>query len=370
MNSPTPPEHLLRHISGNPSAADFARSFEHVRIEVTSYLREAGFDFRRFHDILDFGCGVGRFLFAFQPQLMESQRLWGCDVNSECAKWCQENIDFAQVENNGIAPPLPFKEQFDLVYALSVFTHLRFDMQFRWAWEIYRVLRPNGIFFTTFHGPAFFPIFHEARGGNQVKEMHSLGDGIFSYLSEHGAEGDEGQVNVASAHTLEFIQHQFSAFEIVKRYPRCRMAGGQDLYIFRKPAHGRPIARPIESGASEQWSWPTRLAVVSGISEPLVLTFQICGHQKFCVYPSITPDSIYLIDYCLQIEGGGRVLVDESAQLNNCRIFGGNHHEVIEVTVPDYDGIVKVSLSTKLRTRASLPADGVVDVSWCFPNLT
>ena len=371
MTYPNPPEHLLKLISGNPSAKDFFGSLDHVRTEVKSYLREAGFDFRNFHEILDFGCGVGRFLFAFHSEMGESQRLWGCDVNSECAKWCQENIDFAQVSNNSIDPPLLFEEQFDLVYALSVFTHLRLDMQFRWAWEIYRVLRRNGVLFATFHGPAFFPIFYEANwGGKQVKKMYSLGDGVFSYLSAEGVEKDEGQVNVAAAHTAEFLQQQMSAFELIRCFPQCRMAGGQDLYIFRKPAHGRPISRPVERGSFEQLVWVKQLSAASGNSEPLILTFHVSGHQKFRVYPSVSPDGIYLIDWRIEIEGGGRTLLNESMPLNNCRIYGSTHHTVIELSVPDYDGLVKVSLSAKLRTRGSLPTDGVADISWCFPNFT
>src|SRR5262249_14151549 len=116
-----PPSHLLQRISNDPRVESFIGSFGHVRHDVKRYLGLAGFDFSTFNNILDLGCGVGRFLYAFQPELRPEQRLWGCDVFDECARWCQENIPFAKVIHNPIDPPLPFEESsFDFVYAMSV----------------------------------------------------------------------------------------------------------------------------------------------------------------------------------------------------------------------------------------------------------
>ena len=132
--------------------------------------KNIGFNFNQFEKILDFGCGVGRYLMAFEPELLPSQKLFGCDVFAECAEWCQENIKFATVKHNDIQPPLPFESnQFDLINAISVFTHLSLDLQHLWAWDIYRVLRPGGILFMTLHGPQFFPIVYDIfRSGNFV----------------------------------------------------------------------------------------------------------------------------------------------------------------------------------------------------------
>src|SRR2546426_707916 len=138
--STSPPPDLVEHVSGDRSVESFIASFPQVRHEVKRHLRMGGFEFSSFRNILDFGCGPGRFLLAFQPELEPHQRLFGCDVCETCCRWCQENIGFATVERNGIEPPLPYADgQFDLVYSLSVFTHLRLDLQFRWAWELHRI---------------------------------------------------------------------------------------------------------------------------------------------------------------------------------------------------------------------------------------
>ena len=244
-----PPSHLLLRISGNPSAKAFISSFDDLRYTVKNYLQTAGFNFNQFDNILDFGCGVGRYLMAFEPELLPNQKLFGCDVFAECAEWCQENIKFATVKHNDIQPPLPFENnQFDLINAISVFTHLSIDLQHLWAWDIYRVLRPGGILFMTLHGPQFFPIIYDIfRSGNAHKaEMYSIGEeGLFLYLDHEGETDGQGQNTIAAVHTPAAYQEIFSMFKHIKRFPQSNLANGQDLYILQKPISGGLVAQPL-----------------------------------------------------------------------------------------------------------------------------
>ncbi|MGD1806920.1 methyltransferase [Dapis sp. BLCC M126] len=246
-----PPSHLLLRISGNPSAKAFLSSFDDLRYTVKNYLQTAGFNFNQFENILDFGCGVGRYLMAFEPELLPNQKLFGCDVFAECAGWCQENIKFATVKHNDIQPPLPFENnQFDLINAISVFTHLNLDLQHLWAWDIYRVLRPGGILFMTLHGPQFFPIIYDIfRSGNAHKaEMYSIGEeGLFLYLDHQGETDGQGQHTIAAVHTPAAYQEIFSMFKHIKRFPQSNLANGQDLYILQKPISGSLVAQPLNS---------------------------------------------------------------------------------------------------------------------------
>jgi SAM-dependent methyltransferase len=105
--------------------------------------------------VLDFGCGCGRVT-----------RYWsdfdgsvsGSDVNAKAIDWCRDNLGFASFERNMLAPPLDFDaESFDLVYALSVFTHLTAELQLAWRDEMLRVLRPGGLLLLTTHGRSYVP---------------------------------------------------------------------------------------------------------------------------------------------------------------------------------------------------------------------
>ncbi len=106
--------------------------------------------------ILDWGCGPGRtvrHLPKFTPNTCE---FFGTDYNKDYISWCQKNIEHISFESNDLYPPLNFEEDtFDVIYGISIFTHLSRDLHFLWFNELIRVLKPGGILFITLHGEAF-----------------------------------------------------------------------------------------------------------------------------------------------------------------------------------------------------------------------
>ena len=102
--------------------------------------------------VLDFGCGVGRVLRHFAADA-EGGDFWGCDIDEASIDWCRSNLSPPfSFFCNGDLPPLPHPdESFDLVYAMSVFTHL-LDSWSAWLLELGRLLRPGGYLVTSFMG--------------------------------------------------------------------------------------------------------------------------------------------------------------------------------------------------------------------------
>jgi SAM-dependent methyltransferase len=112
--------------------------------------------------ILDFGCGSGRVTRWWVD--LRGPRVFGCDYDGRLAVWCQRNLPFATVKINPSAPPLPFGDAtFDLVYAISLFTHLAEDAQERWMRDVTRVLRPGGLLLFTAHGERFLRHLDDAQ---------------------------------------------------------------------------------------------------------------------------------------------------------------------------------------------------------------
>lgn len=102
--------------------------------------------------VLDFGCGAGRTLRHFVTEA-EIAEVWGCDIDAESIDWLQQNLSPPlRAFQNGPTPPLPQADgYFDLIWAVSVFTHL-VETWSDWLLELRRVLRPGGLLLATFMG--------------------------------------------------------------------------------------------------------------------------------------------------------------------------------------------------------------------------
>jgi SAM-dependent methyltransferase len=101
--------------------------------------------------ILDFGCGPGRTLRHFVREAQTCE-FWACDIHRASVEWVQNNLPPFRVFVNDEAPPMPLKsESFDLVYAVSVFTHLT-ETWSSWLLEMHRILAPGGLLVATFIG--------------------------------------------------------------------------------------------------------------------------------------------------------------------------------------------------------------------------
>lgn len=145
---PLPPRRLMVRVAMTADADWFLRSGRAGYDAIAAHLGDA-------RSVLDFGCGCGRVTRYYKEF---GGDVAGSDVSEPAIAWCRENLRFGRFEVNGLAPPLVFPdESFDLVYALSVFTHLTADLQLAWRDELRRVLRPGGRLLVTTHGRSYVP---------------------------------------------------------------------------------------------------------------------------------------------------------------------------------------------------------------------
>lgn len=100
--------------------------------------------------VLDWGSGCGRVARHLAPEL--GSRFYGCDIDADNVSWCNANLP-GSYSPTSLAPPLPYAdESFDVIYGVSVFTHLRANWESKWLEELHRVLRPGGTMLVTVHG--------------------------------------------------------------------------------------------------------------------------------------------------------------------------------------------------------------------------
>jgi SAM-dependent methyltransferase len=111
-----------------------------------------GFSFES-RRVLDFGCGAGRVLRHLLDEATAGE-VWGCDIDAPSIAWLESHLSPPlRVFRCAERPPLPFAdESIDLVWALSVFTHID-DAWSDWLLEIHRILSADGTFIATFMSP-------------------------------------------------------------------------------------------------------------------------------------------------------------------------------------------------------------------------
>jgi SAM-dependent methyltransferase len=100
--------------------------------------------------VLDFGAGAGRVLRHFAGSGAE---LHGSDIDIASVEWMTANLaPHVHAFHNGEEPRLARPDDFfDVVYAVSVFTHIT-DHWAGWLLELRRVLKPDGVLIASFIG--------------------------------------------------------------------------------------------------------------------------------------------------------------------------------------------------------------------------
>lgn len=148
-----PDEHRRFRVIGNKDPVGFLSSgcTDAHRI-VSAYENATGKSWHDAHAVLDWGVGCGRVARHLAPDL--GTRFFGCDIDADNVAWCRANLlGGGGYQPSLLEPPLPYADNsFDVIYGVSVFTHLRANWELRWLEELHRVLRPGGVVLMTVHG--------------------------------------------------------------------------------------------------------------------------------------------------------------------------------------------------------------------------
>jgi SAM-dependent methyltransferase len=235
---PVPPPALRAKVSWPADAGYFLVRGRAQAEFIRGLVARNGAPVEEMQAVLDFGCGCGR-LARWWADARDPE-IHGCDYNGKLVAWCASNLPFMRAAVNGLEPPLSYEpDRFDLVYALSVFTHLSEELQDRWLGELRRVLRPGGLLFFTVSGDVFAAkLSAEDRAGYDSATL------ITHFTDVEGS-------NVCAAyHPPGYVRtHMMSGLELVDEVPGgSRAAGGvlgQDSYLAKKPFPRRaPRGRP------------------------------------------------------------------------------------------------------------------------------
>ena len=177
-------------------------------------------------NIYEWGCGPMRVL-RHLPSMFEGRNInyFGSDYNKETVLWAKQNFKDIEISLNQLSPPLPFRSStFDIIYSISVFTHLSEELTKRYISDIYRILKKGGIFISTFHGDLNSKLLT-----NSEKKQFNSGQ----YIERGGVL--EGSRIFASYQPDKFILDNFSKFKVMDKIKNPTNDDfQQDWWVFRK----------------------------------------------------------------------------------------------------------------------------------------
>ncbi len=195
-------------------------------------------------NVLDFGVGCGRTMrFFFRDA--DRFKCHGCDVDHKAIEYLTRSVPFIEARVNQNRPPLPYEpSRFQLVYSISVFTHLNLESFRAWLQEMHRVLGDGGILQVTLHGDwAFSQVDREPERRRMIgivedefsRQAAGYRESGFAWMRQPlgSADIDAAQfgINFVNREVLEKLIAPH--FELV-RYQQAAISNWQDFVILRK----------------------------------------------------------------------------------------------------------------------------------------
>jgi SAM-dependent methyltransferase len=218
---PLPPARLRRRVGLTSSRAEFLSVGREVAEAVLRAFEECRRPEERYERWLDFGCGSGR-LARFLSAAPE-QQLHGVDIDRAAIRWARRHLGPRFVAS-AAWPPLPFPEAaFDVVCAISVFTHLDEPMQIAWLRELRRILRPGGLLIASTHHEELLSTRPDLTAAERAKLA------VEGFLFAPG----RGRFNENSSfHSLPYLERTWGRFFTLRLYSKRGLVGYQDLSVW------------------------------------------------------------------------------------------------------------------------------------------
>lgn len=203
----------------------------------------AGFDLKKTTRLLDFGCSSGRVLMPLATALTSGQcQCYGCDPIESAISWAKTQINSAQFLHMQEDPPLAYpNEAFELVYAISIWSHFSLERANLWFHELHRVMAPDGLAILTTHGLGALHHFEESSAMDE-KDIHACQHALSTtghfFFDVYQQQKDWGLQSpgwgFSFFHPLFFIQCALSqGFSLRGFWPR-RAEANQDVFALQR----------------------------------------------------------------------------------------------------------------------------------------
>lgn len=176
--------------------------------------------------VLDWGCGIGRVI-QHIPAILPNSICYGADINKKRIEWNRihiYNILFDTIEYKQLPYPSSF---FNLIYGISVLTHIHSTEQLFWIKELERIMQPGAVAILSTHGNHYY---------NQLStKEQQLINCNGSFTNEYKKEGHHLMTTYndpVAFRNLLLEYFEIKAYYEGKSHPE--KLGGQDIWIVTK----------------------------------------------------------------------------------------------------------------------------------------
>jgi SAM-dependent methyltransferase len=191
--------------------------------------------------LLDFGCSSGRVVRVLAAAYPDSE-WYGCDPNQDAIRWDRENLPGMQFAVSSGDPPLAMYSDgmFDVVFAISIWSHFAENAAVRWLNEMHRLVRPGGLLIITTHGYRSIAYLAENRLHDPLT-LAEIRDSLYSrgfcFAPIFGKAGDWGYVHrewgEAFLSPEWLLAHVHPAWTVTK-FEIGRVENNQDIYTLQR----------------------------------------------------------------------------------------------------------------------------------------
>lgn len=212
-------------LSNNP-LRDYLADGWRTMSELVLLLEEVDHPLLRTQSVLEFASGHGRFT-RHLVKALGADRVVVSDVVADSVHFARETFGVKGFVSAPVPEQVQWDQQHDLVFVLSLFSHLPHATWSRWLERIYGMVSPGGVLVFTTHG---------AEAVHKQGVVLDENGYFFAPSSEsHAIDGQEyGTTFTSEAYVRARIAEHLPGAKLLKFAPR-QFWHHQDAYVVEKP---------------------------------------------------------------------------------------------------------------------------------------
>ena len=195
-----------------------------IKQSLLEILDKIGFKIGETNSFLEFACGYGRFT-RHLVKIIPPKKITGSDVYEEAVDFQKSVFGVKGFYSKFNPKDITIPEQYDIIFVVSLFSHLPLKTWRLWLNKLYQSLNENGVLIFSTHGKTCMV---------NPGEMSNAGF-LYCHMSESKILSfkDYGTMYVTSEFVHRAVREETGQFVLLE-VPKC-LWNYQDVYVVRRP---------------------------------------------------------------------------------------------------------------------------------------